>query len=97
MVLAVSDICTFSHEKRVHTIVLAVGMSVIVDPAACDYHDVRSVCNVEVIVYLVCKACRIEDYRDMDFLSVRIAVDVDVDPRLVLLFHDLYVLAVPMT
>ena len=72
-------------------------VSAVMYSAACDDGHIGAFCYVKVIVHLVRKARGIYHHRDVHLLTVRVTVDVDVYARLVLFFHNLDVLAVPVT
>ena len=50
--------------------------------------------DIEIIVYKVCHAGNADDHRDVNFLALCIAINIDIDARLVRLLLDLNMLTV---
>ena len=94
MLFLITDVRILSNMKGVDPVMSALIASAVVDPAARNDRNVRAVCDIEIIVYKVCHAGNADDHRDVNFLALCIAINIDIDPRLVRLLLDLNMLTV---
>ena len=88
------NIGILSNMKGVDPVMSALIAAAVVDPAARNDRNVRSVRDIKVVVYKVCHAGNADDHRDVNFLALCIAINIDIDPRLVRLLLDLNMLTV---
>ena len=89
MLFLITDVRILSNMKGMDPVMSALIASAVVDPAARNDRNVRAVCDIEIIVYKVCHAGNADDHRDVNFLALCIAINIDIDARLVRLLLDL--------
>ena len=75
-------------------VVSALVAAAVVDSAACHNPYICTILHIEIVVYKVCHARFAEYYRDIDSLSIRLAINININAGLVRLFLYLDVLAV---
>jgi len=94
VLLLITDVGVLSNMECVDAVMSALVASAVVDSAARDDGHVRAVRDIKVVVYKVCHAGNADNYRDIDFLTLCIAVDIDIDARLIRFLLNLNMLTV---
>ena len=82
--------------EGVDPVMTALIAAAVVDPASRNDRHVRAICDVKIIVYKIRHTGNADNDRNIDLLTLCLAVDIDIDPRLVRLLFDLDVLTVPV-
>lgn len=77
----------FAYMKRMDTVVPAVVAAAVVDTAARYNRNIGAVRNVEIIVNKVRHAGNADDNRDKYFFTFRLAIDQNINARLILFFR----------
>ena len=94
MLFLITDVRILSNMKGVDPVMSALIASAVVDPAARNDRNVRSVRDIKVVVYKVCHTGNTDDHRNIDLLTLCIAINIDIDSRLIRLLLDLDMLTV---
>ena len=88
MLFLVAHVGIFSYMERMDTIVPAVVAAAVVNAAARYNRNIGAVRNVEIIVNKIRHAGNADDNRDKYFFALRLAVDQNINARLILFFAD---------
>ena len=64
------------------------------DPASRNDRHVRAICDVKIIIYKIRHAGNADDNRDKYFFTFRLAIDQNINARLILFFADFDMLTV---
>ena len=93
MIFHIFYIRVLSHMKCMDPVVAGLAASLPVDTAAGDDRNVRSVLDIEIVVYDINAFLRHHD-RNVDLLVLRLTADVYINARLILFLHYINMTAV---